>query len=90
MLRSRLQENIALLTAGGMTTSPATPIIPMILGTNDRALGASAKLEQQKLLVPAIRYPTVARNTARLRISLSASHPPDAIQQLKSALQNLD
>jgi 7-keto-8-aminopelargonate synthetase-like enzyme len=89
-LRRKLQENITQLSAEGGAAVPATPIIPVILGTNERALGAAAKLEQQNLLVPAIRYPTVARNTARLRISLSASHPPEAIQQLKSALQNLD
>jgi 8-amino-7-oxononanoate synthase len=89
-LRRKLQENITQLSAGGGAAVPATPIIPVILGTNERALGAAAKLEQQNLLVPAIRYPTVARNTARLRISLSASHPPEAIQQLKTALQNLD
>ena len=90
MLRRQLQENIKCLVADGVSAAPATPIIPVILGTNERALAAAAKLEQQNLMVPAIRYPTVARNTARLRISLSASHPPKAILQLKSALQNLD
>lgn len=63
-----------------------TPIIPRILGTNDAALAASARLADAGLLVPAIRYPTVPRGTARLRISLSAAHPPEALRALAEAI----
>lgn len=79
-LRERLQQNIALL--GG----DRTPILPRILGANEAALEASAALEQAGFLVPAIRYPTVAKGSARLRVSLSATHPPAAIEQLTQHL----
>lgn len=75
-LRARLQENIARLAPS------QTPIIPLQLGTNEAALAASAALEQAGFMVPAIRYPTVPRGTARLRISVSATHPVQAIDGL--------
>ena len=79
-LRARLRENIALLS------TQSTPIIPRILGSNEDALAAASALENAGFLVPAIRYPTVPRGTARLRISLSAAHPPEAIASLAAAL----
>lgn len=82
-LRHRLQQNIALLT------NQKTPIIPHILGSNEKALAASEKLSQAGFLVPAIRYPTVPRNSARLRISLSAVHSESAILDLKKHLASL-
>lgn len=66
-----------------------SPILPHILGTNAAALEASAALEKQGFLVPAIRYPTVPRGSARLRISLSAAHPASAIAPLRTALNAL-
>jgi 8-amino-7-oxononanoate synthase len=66
-----------------------SPILPVILGTNEAALSASNRLEQRGFLVPAIRFPTVPRNTARLRISLSAAHPDEAINGLLDALAAL-
>lgn len=80
ILRANLQQNIAEIASRG------TPIIPIVLCSNEDALAASAVLEQAGFLVPAIRYPTVPRGTARLRVSLSAAHPPEAIAQLKAEL----
>ena len=79
-LRQQLQRNIARISNGG------TPIIPKILGSNEAALIAAARLEAAGFLVPAIRFPTVPRNTARLRISLSAAHSTETIDRLKSLL----
>ncbi|MGL5016537.1 MAG: aminotransferase class I/II-fold pyridoxal phosphate-dependent enzyme [Luteolibacter sp.] len=79
-MRARLRENIAILS------NQATPIIPKVLGSNEAALAAASALEDAGFLVPAIRYPTVPRGTARLRISLSAVHPSDAIHAVVSAL----
>ena len=81
--RVRLLEHISVLG-----NSP-TPIIPVILGTNEAALAAAAALADAGLLVPAIRFPSVPRNTARLRVSLSAAHPPEAVAALASALRQL-
>jgi 8-amino-7-oxononanoate synthase len=80
-LRETLRRNIALLS------TDKTPIIPRVLGSNEAALRASLVLEDAGFMVPAIRYPTVPRGTARLRVSLSATHPPAAIRELRSLLE---
>jgi 8-amino-7-oxononanoate synthase len=82
-LRTRLQHKLRLISH-----SP-TPILPKILGSNEITLAASATLANAGFLVPAIRFPTVPRGTARLRISLSASHPPEAVTALAAALERI-
>jgi len=82
-LRQQLQQHIA-----AIDRSP-TAIQPILLGDNQSALQAAAALEDAGLLVPAIRYPPVPRGTARLRISLSAAHPQEAIAALKKAVMSL-
>ncbi len=85
-LREKLSQNLREFDA----THPfPTPIRPVILGTNEAALAASAELETRGFLVPAIRFPTVPRGSARLRISLSASHSSDSIRQLVAAISEL-
>lgn len=66
-----------------------TPIQPLIIGEHDDALRVSYALREQGILVPAIRPPTVPEGSARLRISLSASHTLEDIEQLISALQRV-
>ncbi|PAW70476.1 MAG: hypothetical protein B9S30_02450 [Verrucomicrobiia bacterium Tous-C5FEB] len=80
--RNKLRQNIASLTG----SDSQIPIIPHILGSNEAALIAADTLNDAGFLVPAIRYPTVPRNTARLRISLSAAHPHEAIASMRAAL----
>lgn len=79
-LRAKLQANIERLAP------QSTPVIPKVLGDNEAALAAAADLEQAGFLVPAIRYPTVPRGTARLRISLSAAHSAETILRLAAKL----
>lgn len=64
-----------------------TTIQPLVVGDNFQVLQLSEQLQQQGILVPAIRPPTVPVNTARLRISISAAHQIADIQQLISAIQ---
>jgi 8-amino-7-oxononanoate synthase len=66
-----------------------TPIQPVIIGDNTEALDVSERLLERGLLVPAIRPPTVPKGTARLRISLSASHTVDDVRQLVKAIREL-
>ncbi len=80
MLRRKLRANISILA-----DSP-TPIIPIVLGSNEAALAAAADLENAGFLVPAIRFPTVPRGTARLRVSISAAHPAEALRELLALL----
>ena len=67
-------------------TSPPSPILPIILGSNTAALLASNALRASGFFVQPIRPPTVPDNTARLRITLSATHKPEHIVALANAL----
>jgi 7-keto-8-aminopelargonate synthetase-like enzyme len=83
-LRQDLRANLAALAAPGHPS----PIVPLVLGENAAALAAARQLEDLGFLVPAIRFPTVPRGTARLRISLSARHPRPAVEALRDALKD--
>ncbi len=63
----------------------ATPIQPIPLGDSARALQVSSQLRKRGILVTAIRPPTVPKGTARLRVTLSAEHCEQDIQQLVDA-----
>jgi 8-amino-7-oxononanoate synthase len=65
----------------------ATPIQPVIIGAPNRALEFSQALENSGILVKAIRPPTVAAGTSRLRITLTAAHTTDDIDALLTALE---
>ena len=66
-----------------------SPIVPLILGTPEAALAASAALAEAGFLVTAIRPPTVPAGTARLRFAFSASHPEAEILRLAATLRTL-
>ncbi len=72
----------------GVTTS-ASLIRPIILGNETRAVEAAAQLREQGFFVPAIRYPTVARGAARLRITLTANHSAEEVGKLAAALARI-
>lgn len=63
-----------------------SPIIPIIVGSEERALRISDYLLKQSLYVPAIRPPTVPPGTARLRVSLSTNHTDQQVSKLIQAL----
>lgn len=64
-------------------------IVPVILGAPEAALAAQAALEAEGFLVTAIRPPTVAEGTARLRIAFTAAHPDDEIARLARLVRKL-
>jgi 8-amino-7-oxononanoate synthase len=80
--RRRLWENIRLLGA-------QSPIRTIVLGSNERALEASRALFERGFFVPAIRPPTVAPGTARLRVSVTAMHEREHVEALVDALGKL-
>ena len=90
-LRDRLRRRLDQLARGLPGTAPRPPaaIVPVILGSDAAALGASHHLRQHGLFVPAIRPPTVPEDTARLRITLSAAHTEDDVETLLAALATL-
>ncbi|MGH9030818.1 MAG: aminotransferase class I/II-fold pyridoxal phosphate-dependent enzyme [Acidimicrobiia bacterium] len=66
-----------------------SPIIPVVLGDERRTLAAAADLLEHGMLVPAIRPPTVAPGTSRLRVTLSAAHTDAQVDALARALAEL-
>ncbi|MFH0922079.1 MAG: 8-amino-7-oxononanoate synthase [Fibrobacterota bacterium] len=71
------------------TGKSCTQIIPVILGKEEQAVVAARQLQEKGYLVPAVRFPTVKKGEARLRISLSAAHTDRDIEQLLNALEGL-
>ena len=63
-----------------------TAIQPLMVGDPRAATTLAAQLSAQGILVPAIRPPTVPAGSARLRISLSAAHRPEEVDELAAAL----
>jgi 7-keto-8-aminopelargonate synthetase-like enzyme len=64
-------------------------IFPWIVGDEQAALDLAAALQSENFLVPAIRYPTVAKGSARLRITVTAPHKEDQIRSLCQAIKRL-
>lgn len=66
-----------------------TAIQPVIIGSSEQALSFSEKLLEKNILISAIRPPTVANNSARLRVTFSATHKPEHIEQLLTILDEI-
>jgi 7-keto-8-aminopelargonate synthetase-like enzyme len=62
------------------------PILPLLIGDENEATKTAAALREQGFFIPAIRYPTVARGKARLRLTVTAAHTPEAVAGLLAAL----
>ena len=89
LLRLRLSALVAATPRlGWILAESATAIQPLIVGGNEAALALSAALESRGLWVPAIRPPTVPVGSARLRMTLSASHTEDDVLRLVDALEH--
>ena len=85
-LRASLRNNLACLREEvGLAQAPSA-IIPFQIGDEAEAMKVSAQLLEAGFLVPAIRYPTVAKGSARLRIAITAKHSPANVKNLAAAL----
>ncbi len=89
--RTHLHALIARFHAGAQqlglpVADSKTPIQPLIVGNETRALALSAALQAQGFLIGAIRPPTVPAGTSRLRITLSAAHSEAQVDALLEAL----
>lgn len=84
-LRNRLRSLVDRVVAGH-----PSPIVPLVVGDEDRAVKLAAAMLERGLLVPAIRPPTVPRGTSRLRVTLSAAHTDSMLDRLLGALGELD
>ncbi|HWC59252.1 MAG TPA: 8-amino-7-oxononanoate synthase [Verrucomicrobiae bacterium] len=74
---------------GSPRHSIPSAIIPIIVGDEAKAVEAAAALRKQNIYVPAIRYPTVARGEARLRVTITAAHAPEDVTKLCDTLSQL-
>ena len=61
-------------------------IFPIMIGDETKAVEAAAKLREEGIFIPAIRYPTVGRGQARLRVTVTSAHSADDISALSRAL----
>ncbi|MEO2279459.1 aminotransferase class I/II-fold pyridoxal phosphate-dependent enzyme [Pseudoalteromonas pernae] len=73
--------------AGLALMASETPIQPLVVGDSESALEMQQALRKKGIWLSAIRPPTVAQNTARLRITLSAAHTFEDVDTLVSALE---
>ena len=92
--RQQLQHNIdyfkQLAAEKNLPLMPSdTAIQPILLGSNERAVAISQGLRNKGLLVVAIRPPTVPENSARLRVTLTANHQRQHIEQLIETIAEL-
>jgi 8-amino-7-oxononanoate synthase len=79
--RSTLNAQRPTSNAGGQSA-----ILPLIVGDEQSALDLASALQDEGFLVPAIRYPTVGKGAARLRITVTASHEDGQIRALCEAI----
>jgi 8-amino-7-oxononanoate synthase len=90
-LRQRLWQRVdetknAVINAGWKLPPVQSPILPLVVGGEARAVEIADALRERGIFVPAIRYPTVARGAARLRLTVSAAHTPEDVQTLQAVL----
>ncbi len=93
-LLEKLWSNIrevhqGLTKLGFRLAEPESAVLPVILGDEGKTVAAFEKLLAQGLFIPAVRYPTVPKGKARLRITVSAAHAPTDITELLKAFKTL-
>lgn len=79
----------ALQREGVNVEQSPSAIVPIVIGDEARALEISAKLQNAGILIPAIRYPTVAKGQARLRASLMATHTHEQLQTAATTIAQI-
>lgn len=93
-LRESLWENTRYVKAqlklmGFNILDSQTPIIPIVVGNNEKAAAFSQRLFEKGILIQAIRPPTVPKNTARLRLTIMATHHKNDLDYLLNQLQQI-
>ena len=89
--RTRLWQRVdemknGLIARGWKLPAVRSAMVPLMVGGEREAVALSERLLEANVFVPAIRYPTVAKDAARLRLTLSADHTPVDIEELLEAL----
>lgn len=76
-------------TSSQVPNRPVSAIIPLEIGDETQAMEVSAKLREEGIFIPAIRYPTVKRGEAMLRLTITARHSSEDIAIMSAALRKL-
>jgi 8-amino-7-oxononanoate synthase len=79
----------ALAEAGISAAGSSTQIVPAVIGSSDAALAASRLLEERGILGIAIRPPTVAEGTSRLRFAMTSAHTDEDIRALTALIPEI-
>lgn len=92
--REHLQQLISRFRAGAQQLGlqlldSYSPIQPIIIGDEARTLSVAEKLAERGILIIAIRPPTVASGSSRLRVTFSAEHSLAQVDQLLNALSDI-
>ena len=90
-LRRRCWANVdavknAVIHSGWPLPPVQSAILPLVVGDETKAVELATALRERGLLSPALRYPTVARGAARLRLTVTAAHASADIALLQAAL----
>ena len=72
-----------------ISSNSVGPILPVVIGEPSGTVCLSLELEEQGMLVPAIRPPSVPRGSSRLRISLTADHSVSDLRHLVNAIESI-
>jgi 8-amino-7-oxononanoate synthase len=86
--RNQLWTNVAAVSHH--VDSQGGAIIPMMIGEEGKAMQITAALMNQGVYIPAVRFPTVARGQARLRLTMTAAHNRADVESLLAALRALN
>jgi 8-amino-7-oxononanoate synthase len=86
-LREKLWNNVQYfyelaVSKGLKINKPESPIIPIMIGDEEKTLSVAAALQEKGIFLPAVRYPTVPKGQARLRCTITAEHTKEQIEYL--------
>ena len=91
--RDKLWRNVSELKNGlsklGIQNESRSPIIPVMVGDEAAAMEISKKLFEQGVFVPAIRFPTVPKGKARLRVTVTAGHTSEDIARFLESYDDI-
>lgn len=85
-LRRNVGLFIAELAKLGIDARTSSAIVPIAVGDEGRAVAAAERLRERGIVIHAIRYPTVPRGSARLRVAISARHTADELRRAAEAI----
>ena len=87
LLQAKTRFFTAELRKRGIEAETQTAIVPIAIGDEKKAVAIATRLLERGFLIPAIRYPTVARGKARLRVAISAAHDYETLAAAAEAIK---